>query len=133
MAFVLFKDTRKPVKLQAEKLNKNQIKITGCAVNTSGFALFSDEEMQRKLGNYEDFTTLYQLLEDESFILSNDGSKYPQLPEEKPKPSLREQVENMNTIVEKTAGASEKMLEEITNIQLAVTEIYEMIMQMIAE
>lgn len=128
--FVLFKDKKKPVELQVKKLNTNQIKITGCKINTSGFAIFKDEAMKHKLGNYENFTTLYQELEDESFILSNDGSVYPQLPETESKPSLREMVENLNVSVEKATNASESIAEEVTNLQIAVAEIYEMLLML---
>ena len=124
MSFVLFKDKKKLVSLQVKKLNKNQIKITGCEINTSGFTIFADAQMQRKLGNYEDFTTLYQELEDESFILSNDGSVYPEMPENEKEPTLREMVKN---VTEQNAN----VITELTNLQVALTEIYELLLPLL--
>lgn len=124
MVFVLFKDKRKPVEVQVKKLNKNQIEITGCVANTSGFIIFKDEEMKYRLGSYEDFTTLYQEL-DESFILSNDGSF-----ESEKEPTLREIVESMNKDLENTQESNANVEKELTSLQLAVTEIYEMVLSM---
>lgn len=122
MAFVLFKDKKKPVEVQVKKLNTNQIEITGCVANTSGFSIFKDDEMKYKLGDYEDFTTLYKEL-DESFILSNDGSF-----ESEQEPTLREIVESMNKSLENTQESNANVVEELTSLQLAVTEIYEMVL-----
>lgn len=93
MGYILFKNKKKPVEAQAKKLNNNQIEITGCAVNTSGFSYYQDAEMKRKYGDYPDFTTLYREL-DESYILSNNGSTYPDEPEPEPQPepSLKDEV-----------------------------------------
>ena len=124
MSFILFKDKKKPVEVQVKKLNMNLIEITGCVVNTSGFTIFKDEEMKYRLGSYEDFTTLYQEL-DESFILSNDGSF-----EFEREPTLREIVENMNKDLENTQESNANVVEELTSLQLAVTEIYEMVLSM---
>ena len=124
MAFVLFKNKKKPVEVQVKKLNRNQIEITGCVVNTSGFSIFKDEEMKYKLGSYEDFTTLYQE-SDESFILSNDGSF-----ESEHEPTLREIVESMNKDLENTQESNANVEKELTSLQLAVTEIYEMVLSM---
>ena len=124
MVFVLFKDKRKPVEVQVKKLNRNQIEITGCVVNTSGFTIFKDEEMKYRLGSYEDFTTLYQEL-DESFILSNDGSY-----KAEQEPTLREIVESMNKDLENTQESNANVEKELTSLQLAVTEIYEMVLSM---
>lgn len=124
MVFVLFKDKRKPVEVQVKKRNKNQIEITGCVANTSGFIIFKDEEMKYRLGSYEDFTTLYQEL-DESFILSNDGSF-----ESEKEPTLREIVESMNKDLADTQESNANVVEELTSLQLAVTEIYEMMLSM---
>ena len=124
MSFVLFKDKKKPVEVQVKKLNMNLIEITGCVANTSGFTIFKDEEMKYRLGSYEDFTTLYQEL-DESFILSNDGSF-----EFEREPTLREIVENMNKDLENTQESNANVVEELTSLQLAVTEIYEMVLSM---
>lgn len=124
MVFILFKDKRKPVEAQVKKLNKNQIEITGCVVNTSGFTIFKDEEMKYRLGSYEDFTTLYQEL-DESFILSNDGSY-----KAEQEPTLREIVESMNKDLENTQESNANVEKELTSLQLALTEIYEMVLSM---
>lgn len=124
MAFVLFKDKKKPVEVQVKKLNKNQIEITGCVANASGFIIFKDKEMKYRLGNYEDFTTLYQEL-DESFILSNDGSF-----KSEQEPTLREIVESMNKDLENTQESNANVEKELTSLQLAVTEIYEMVLSM---
>lgn len=125
MAFVLFKNKKNPVEVQVKKLNKNQIEITGCVANTSGFTIFKDKEMKYRLGSYENFKTLYQEL-DESFILSNDGSES----ESEQEPTLREIVENMNKDLENTQESNANVEKELTSLQLAVTEIYEMVLSM---
>ena len=136
MGYILFKNKKKPVEAQAKKLNNNQIEITGCAVNTSGFSYYQDAEMKRKYGDYPDFKTLYREL-DESYILSNNGSTYPDEPEPEPQPepSLREIVDGMgeeltNTQIALTENYEQGMTiaEELTNTQIAVTELYEMML-----
>lgn len=134
MAFIKFVNGKKPVEAQARKLNKHQIKITGCAKNTSGFLYYQDAEMKHLYGDYTDFTTLYQEL-DESFILSNDGSVYPDTPDPEKEPTLREIVDVLNEEVTNTQIALTEnyeqgmmLAEEVTNTQIAVTEIYEMIL-----
>lgn len=100
MAYILFKNKKKPVEAQAKKLNKNQIEIAGCAVNTSGFSYYQDAEMKRLYGDYSDFTTLYRKME-ESYILSNNGSVYPDEPEPEPspEPTLKDEVEVLKAAV----------------------------------
>lgn len=134
MAFIKFTNRKKPVEAQAKKLNNHQIEISGCAINTSGFSYYQDAEMKRKFGDYEDFTTLYQKL-DESYILSNDGSVYPEQPEQEQEPTLREVVEKMgdeltNTQIAMTENYEQgvAIAEEVTNTQIAVIEIYEMLL-----
>lgn len=100
MGYILFNNRKKPVEAQAIKLNNNQIEIIGCAVNTSGFSYYQDAEMKRLYGDYSDFTTLYREL-DESYILSNNGSTYPDEPEPEPEPqpSLKDEVELLKAAV----------------------------------
>jgi len=100
MGYILFNDKKKPVEAQAKKLNNNQIEITGCAVDTSGFSYYQDAEIKRKYGDYSDFKTLYRKL-DESYILSNNGSVYPDEPEPEPEPepSLKDEVEILKEAV----------------------------------
>ena len=99
MGYILFNDKKKPVEAQAEKLNRNQIEITGCAVNTSGFSYFQDAEMKRKYGDFNDYKTLYRDMGD-SYILSNNGSVYPE--PSTPEPSeqtLKEEVDVLKAVV----------------------------------
>ena len=99
MAFIKFNNKKSPVEAQAKKLNNHRIQIIGCAVNTSGFLYYQDEEMKRLYGDYSDFTTLYQKL-DEGFILSNDGSVHPEPVEPEPsEPTLKEEVESLKSAV----------------------------------
>lgn len=136
MAFIKFKNKTSPVEAQAKKLNPHRIEITGCAVNASGFLYYQDKEMKILYGDYSDFTTLYQKL-DEGFILSNDGTVYPEPvePEPQPEPSLREVVEGLEEEVTNTQLAMTEnfeqgiaMQEELTNAQVAITELYELIL-----
>ena len=155
MAFIKFTNRKKPVEAQAKKLNKHQIEITGCDKNTSGFLCYQDAEMKRLYGDYTDFTTLYREL-DESYILSNNGSVYPDTPDPEMEPTVRELLEVLekemnntrnaiaanyeqgvamaeeltNTQIALTENFEQGLLlaEEITNTQIAVTEIYEMIL-----
>lgn len=136
MAFIKFNNRTSPVEAQAKKLNNNRIQIIGCAVNTSGFLYYQDKEMTRLYGDYSDFTTLYQKL-DEGFILSNDGTVYPEPvePEPQPEPSLREVVEELEEELTNTQLAMTEnfeqgiyMQEELTNAQVAITELYEIIL-----
>ena len=138
MGYILFNNKKKPVKAQAKKLNSHQIEITGCAINTSGFLYYQDAEMKRKYGEYDDFITLYQEL-DESFILSNDGSVHPEPPEPEPQPepTLREIVNEMNEELTNSQIAicenyekNIEVVEELTNTQLALCEVYEMIAEL---
>lgn len=99
MGYILFNDNTKPVEAQAKKLNRNQIEITGCDINTSGFSYYQDAEMKRKYGDFNDFKTLYREM-DESYILSNNGSKYPEPSTPEPsEPSLKEKVSILETAV----------------------------------
>ena len=135
MAFIKFNNKTSPVEAQAKKLNPHRIEIIGCAVNTSGFLYYQDKEMKRLYGDYSDFTTLYQKL-DEGFILSNDGSVYPEPVEPEPsEPSLREVVEELQEELTNTQLAMTEnfesgiaMQEELTNAQVAITELYEFIL-----
>lgn len=99
MGYILFNDKTKPVEAQAKKLNRNQIEITGCDINTSGFSYYQDESMKHKYGDFNDFKTLYREL-DESYILSNNGSKYPEPSDPEPsEPTLKEKVSILETAV----------------------------------
>lgn len=101
MAFIKFNNRTRPVEAQAKKINSNRIEIIGCAVNTSGFLYFQDKEMKRLYGDYSDFTTLYQKL-DEGYILSNDGSVHPEPQEpESSEPTLKEEVDSLKEAVNK--------------------------------
>ena len=83
MAFIKFKNKKSLVEAQAKKLDNHRIEISGCAINTSGFLYYQDKEMKRLYGDYSDFTTLYQEV-DEGFILSDNGSVYPEPVEPEP-------------------------------------------------
>lgn len=98
MAFIKFTNKKKPVEAQAKKLNNNLIEIAGCEVNTSGFLYYQDEAMKRLYGDYTDFTTLYQE-KDETYILSNNGSVYPDTPEPEPEPTLKDEVNILKAAV----------------------------------
>ena len=99
MAFIKFNNRTSTVEAQAKKLNNHRIQITGCTVNKSGFLYYQDKEMQRLYGDYSDFTTLYQKL-DEGFILSNDGSVHPEPVEPEPsEPTLKEEVDILKVAV----------------------------------
>lgn len=99
MGYILFNDKKKPVEAQAKKLNRNQIEITGCEINTSGFSYYQDADMKRKYGDFNDFKTLYRDLGD-SYILSNNGSVYPEPSEpEIPEPTLKDEVDALKTVV----------------------------------
>ena len=133
MAFIKFNNKKSPVEAQAKKLDNHKIEISGCAINTSGFLYYQDKEMERLYGDYSDFTTLYQEL-DEGYILSDNGSVYPE-PVEPSEPSLREVVEKLEEELTNTQIAMTEnfesgiaMQEELTNAQVAITELYEFIL-----
>ena len=99
MAFIKFKNKKSPVEAQAKKLDNHRIEISGCAINTSGFLYYQDKEMKRLYGDYSDYTTLYQEL-DEGYILSDNGSVYPEPVEPEPsEPTLKDEVENLKAAV----------------------------------
>ena len=99
MAFIKFKNKKSPVEAQAKKLDNHRIEISGCAINTSGFLYYQDKEMKRLYGDYSGFTTLYQEL-DEGYILSDNGSVYPEPVEPEPyEPTLKDEVENLKAAV----------------------------------
>ena len=134
MAFIKFNNKTSPVEAQAKKLNPHRIEITGCAVNKSGFLYYQDKEMTILYGDYSDFTTLYQEL-DEGYILSDDGSVYPEPVEPEQEPLLRDVVENMGIeLTDMQLAMTENfeqglvMQEELTNAQVAITELYELIL-----
>lgn len=135
MAFILFKDKKQPIKVQVRKLSEHQIEIMGCPVNISGFTYYHDAEMKHQYGDFSKFTTLYREL-DESYILSDDNSIYPEESEtaETPEPPLREVVQLLKKELENTQAALDENYDdtvqaakEITDIQIALCEIYEMI------
>ena len=136
MAFIKFNNKKNPVEAQAKKLDNHKIEITGCAINTSGFLYYQDKEMKRLYGDYSDFTTLYQEL-DEGFILSDNGSVHPEPiePEPEEEPILREVVEGIEEELTNTQLAMAEnyeqgiaIQEELTNAQVAITELYELIL-----
>lgn len=84
--------------------------------------------MKHQYGDFSKFTTLYREL-DESYILSDDGSTYPESSEEPelPEPTLREIVQHLQTEFSKNKSCADQASKEITDIQIALCEIYEMI------
>lgn len=100
MAFIKFNNKKSPVEAQAKKLDNHRIEISGCAINTSGFLYYQDKEMKRLYGDYSDFTTLYKELY-EGFILSNNGSVYPEPVEPEPseEPTLKDEVNVLKAAV----------------------------------
>ncbi|NBJ93117.1 hypothetical protein [Parablautia muri] len=135
MAFILFKDKKRPIEVRVKKLSEHQIEIAGCPINISGFAYYHDAEMKHQYGDFSKFTTLYREL-DESYILSDDNSVYPEESEtvETPEPPLREVIQllkkdlaNMQTVLDKNRDYTVRAANEITDIQIALCEIYEMI------
>ena len=99
MAFIKFKNKKSPVEAQAKKLDNHRIEISGCAINTSGFLYYQDKEMKRLCGDYSDYTTLYQEL-DEGYILSDNGSVHPEPVEPEPsEPTLKDEVNILKAAV----------------------------------
>lgn len=103
---VLFLDNTDTVEASVKKLGEHLIQISGAEVNLSGFHLLNDAGSV--FGKYDGFKTLYKENED-SYILSNDGSVYvePVEPEPMPvpEPTLDEakeaKVAEMNDIQQK--------------------------------
>lgn len=133
MGYILFNDKKKPVEAQAKKLNRNQIEITGCKINTSGFSYYQDAEMKRKYGDFNDFKTLYREM-DESYILSNNGSVYPEPsnPEEK-EPTVRELVESLQVEMENVEEGLAENTMGIEDTQIALCEFDEDIQTRVAD
>lgn len=82
---VLFLDNTGTVEASVKKLGEHLIQISSAEVNLSGFHLLNDAGSV--FGKYDGFKTLYKENED-SYILSNDGSVYvePVEPEPMPEP-----------------------------------------------
>lgn len=103
---VLFLDNTDTVEASVKKLGEHLIQISGVEVNLSGFHLLNDAGSV--FGKYDGFKTLYKENED-SYILSNDGSVYvePIEPEPDPEPEIsldevkEAKVAEMNDIQQK--------------------------------
>lgn len=103
---VLFLDNTDTVEASVKKLGEHLIQISGTEVNLSGFHLLNDAGSV--FGKYDGFKTLYKENED-SYILSNDGSVYvePIEPEPTPEPEIsldeakEAKVAEMNDIQQK--------------------------------
>ena len=103
---VLFLDNTDTVEASVKKLGEHLIQISGAEMNLSGFHLLNDAGSV--FGKYDGFKTLYKENED-SYILSNDGSVYVEPIEPGPTPepeiSLDEvkeaKVAEMNDIQQK--------------------------------
>mgnify|MGYP000232008057 FL=1 len=80
---VLFLDNTDMVEVSVKKLGEHLIQISGAEVNLSGFHLLNDAG--NVFGKYDGFKTLYKENED-SYILSNDGSVYVEPVEPEPMP-----------------------------------------------
>lgn len=80
---VLFLDNTGTVEASVKKLGDHLIQISGAEVNLSGFHLLNDAGSV--FGKYAGFKTLYKENED-SYILSNDGSVYVEPVEPEPMP-----------------------------------------------
>lgn len=80
---VLFLDNTDTVEASVKKLGEHLIQIFGAEVNLSGFHLLNDAGSV--FGKYDGFKTLYKENED-SYILSNDGSVYAEPVEPEPMP-----------------------------------------------
>ena len=80
---VLFLDNTDTVEASVKKLGEHLIQISGAEVNLSGFHLLNDAG--NVFGKYDGFKTLYKENED-SYILSNDGSVYVEPVEPEPMP-----------------------------------------------
>lgn len=103
---VLFLDNTDTVEASVKKLGEHLIQISGAKVNLSGFHLLNDAGSV--FGKYDGFKTLYKENED-SYILSNDGSVYvePIEPGPTPEPEIsldevkESKVSEMNDIQQK--------------------------------
>lgn len=80
---VLFLDNTDTVEASVKKLGDHLIQISGAEVNLSGFHLLNDAGSV--FGKYDGFKTLYKE-NDDSYILSNDGSVYVEPVEPEPMP-----------------------------------------------
>lgn len=81
---ILFLDMDSPVTGNVKKISDHVVQITGVEQNLSGFHLVIGEN--EVFGKYEDYTTLYRIIEN-GFQLSNDGSVYVEpVPEPEPEP-----------------------------------------------
>lgn len=74
---IVFLDNEQ-VKLKSdiEYISKHKIKLKGVPVNLSGFKLFLDNG--EVYGVYDKYTTLYQKISDDEYILSDDNSVWEQ-------------------------------------------------------
>lgn len=103
---VLFLDNTDTVEASVKKLGEHLIQISGAEMNLSGFHLLNDAGSV--FGKYDGFKTLYKENED-SYILSNDGSVYvePIEPGPTPEPEIsldevkESKVSEMNDIQQK--------------------------------
>lgn len=72
MSKIKFLDSEVILEGVVKRISQNVVQITGVEQNVSGFHVMKNE---RIMGNFEEFKTLYRVIEN-GFQLSNDGSIY---------------------------------------------------------
>lgn len=87
--------------------------------NNSGFLFSVKEDMSVIYGNYSKYTTVYRVTE-EALYLSTDGSVYPESSETPKELTMREEIQCLKK-------ENSMLAEELTNTQLALCEVYELI------
>lgn len=90
MSKIKFLDSEIIVEGEVKRISQNVVQITGVEQNLSGFHVMKNE---RIMGNFENFTTLYRVIEN-GFQLSDDESVYVEPEETEPYEPTLEDVQS---------------------------------------
>lgn len=90
MSKIKFLDSEVILEGVVKRISQNVVQITGVEQNVSGFHVMKNE---RIMGNFEEFKTLYRVIEN-GFQLSNDGSVYVKPEEPEPYEPTLEDVQS---------------------------------------
>lgn len=114
---VLFLDNTDTVEASVKKLGEHLIQISGAEMNLSGFHLLNDAGSV--FGKYDGFKTLYKENED-SYILSNDGSVYVEPIEPGPTPEPEISLDEVKEAkVAETNDIQQKLIAQGVDVTLS--------------
>ncbi|MFA9375600.1 MAG: hypothetical protein ACERKZ_02485 [Lachnotalea sp.] len=129
MSYVKFMDNGRIFEAKVIPIDSSIVKVVFDSgevyENSSGFLFSNTETFKTVLGRYEKYNTIYET-EDNELYLSCDGSVYPE-ESDKSDPSLKERVILLESENKNLKQQLESAQNQLTDAQLALCDVFEMI------